>query len=85
MRSRTLPWPPVILAIMSLPQRTSQEIPPMSIRTIIKRILVIILRFFDTGFFSFLSFFGLTGIFWELSSFDSEACNSPLSESKSKT
>ena len=66
MRSKTLPWPPVILAMMSLPQRTSQVTPPMRSRTIINIMVVIILRAFDTGFFAFFGFLDfLVGLsFW---------------------
>ena len=52
-RSKTLPWPPVILAIMSLPQITNQATPAINSKTIARIILVIILRFLDTGFFTF--------------------------------
>ena len=48
-----LPWPPVILAMMSLPQMTSQMTPAINKKTMAKMILVMILRFLDTGFFTF--------------------------------
>lgn len=51
-----LPWPPVILAMMSLPQMTSQIIPANNKSTIVRMMPVMILRFLDTGFFTF---FGL--------------------------
>lgn len=51
-----LPWPPVILAMISLPQRTSQVMPAISNKTITRMMLVIILRFLDTGFFAFFGF-----------------------------
>ena len=38
---------------MSLPQITSQMIPAINNSTIARMILVIILRFLDTGFFTF--------------------------------
>lgn len=55
-RSKTLPWPPVILAIIPLPQRMSQAMPIISNSTITIIVRLMILRFFDTGFFTF---FGL--------------------------
>lgn len=75
-RSRILPWPPVILAMISLPQRTAQVITPMSDKTMIKIILVIMRRALLGFFLSFLVF--LSFFFLE------EATNSPLSPSKSK-
>ena len=48
-----LPWPPVILAIMSLPQMTSQMMPAINNSTMARIMLVMILRFLDTGFFTF--------------------------------
>ena len=42
--------------MMSLPQTTSQMTPPMRRRTMARAMLVMILRFLDTGFFAF---FGL--------------------------
>ena len=59
-RSKTLPWPPVILAMISLPQRISQVTPPINNRTITNIILVMILRFLDTGFFTFLCLVGFS-------------------------
>ena len=58
-RSKTLPWPPVILAMMSLPQRTSQVTAPISSRTMTRIMVVMILRFLDTGFFTFFGFLDL--------------------------
>ena len=52
-RSRTLPWPPVILAMMSLPQNTPHKTSPMAARTMTSRIIVIILRAL-LGFLDFL-------------------------------
>ena len=43
----------MILAIMSLPQITSQTMPAINNKIIVRIILVIILRFLDTGFFTF--------------------------------
>lgn len=54
-RSKTLPWPPVILAIISLPQKTAQVISPINTRTINNNIEVIIRRALD-GFFLVLDF-----------------------------
>ena len=51
-----LPWPPVILAIMSLPQTSSQITPAINSNMMARIMLVMILRFLDTGFFAF---FGL--------------------------
>lgn len=60
MRSRTLPWPPVILAIMSLPHSTKM-VPAITIK--LSKVIItprIILRFLLVGFLSF--FMGLP--FW---------------------
>ena len=54
-RSKTLPWPPVILAMMSLPQIMSQVTAAISRITMARMMLVMILRFLDTGFFAFFS------------------------------
>ena len=54
-KSKTLPWPPVILAIISLPQKTAQVISPINTRTINNNIEVIIRRALD-GFFLVLDF-----------------------------
>ena len=59
-RSKTLPWPPVILAMMSLPQRTSQTMPAINNSMMARIILVMILRFLDTGFFAFLDLVGFS-------------------------
>ena len=81
-RSKTLPWPPVILAIIPLPQRMSQAMPIISNSTITIIVRLMILCFFDTGFFTFFGLmlsetsdavFGVT----------SEAFSSPLLSSKS--
>lgn len=56
-RSKTLPCPPVILAMMSLPQKTAQEIRPMRARTI-KRAMQTMVRRALLGFF--FSFSGLS-------------------------
>ena len=62
-KSNRLPWPPVILAIISLPQKTMQTTPLMRSRTMIRMILVMILRFLDTVFFAFLGLeVGLSGV-----------------------
>ena len=61
-RSRTLPWPPVILAIISLPQIINPVPAPISSRRIIMIVLVIILRFLDIGFLTFFCF--LDGSEW---------------------
>ena len=77
-----MPWPPVILAIISLPQTTNQITPPISRITMNRIMLVMTLRFFDTGFFTFFGLmlseasdavFGAT----------SEAFSSPFFSSKS--
>ena len=59
-RSKTLPWPPVILAMMSLPQRMSQTMPTINNSTMARMMLVMILRFLDTGFFTFLCLVGFS-------------------------
>lgn len=61
-RSRTLPWPPVILAIMSLPQRTAQVTRPIASKTIINNVQVIKRRSLEGFFLGFLIFLGLTGL-----------------------
>ena len=84
-RSKILPWPPVILAMMSLPQMISQMTNPISNMTIVRMILVMILRFLDTGFFAFFSLcFLFSDCSW-ISSFVVLAFSSPVDSSKLKT
>lgn len=54
-RSRTVPWPPVILAIMSLPQRMKALAPAIRMRTMASITIVTIRRTLDFGFLSFFS------------------------------
>ena len=61
-RSKTLPWPPVIRAIMSLPQRMSQTHPTVSNRIIDRTMPKMILRFLDIFFLAFLGFLNLEGL-----------------------
>ena len=72
---------------MSLPQMTSQVTPAINNRTMTSRILVIILRFLDTGFFAFFSFLGFWACFLasRVSSGESLAFSSPVFSSKLKT
>lgn len=53
-RSKTLPCPPVILAIISLPQRIKPVIKPARINTIIIMVIIITLRFLDLGFLALI-------------------------------
>lgn len=76
-----LPCPPVILAIMSFPHKTNQTTPPIINNKMTTIIHLMILRFFDTGFFAF---FGLGFVESETVA-ESEAFNSPLRSSKLKT
>ena len=62
-RSRTVPWPPVILAIMSLPQRMKALTPAIRMRTMASIMMVIIRRALDFGFFSF---FSVLDFWWDL-------------------
>lgn len=55
-RSKTLPWPPVILAMMSLPQMIKTTAPATINNSKAMSIRVMILRFLDLGFFSFFIF-----------------------------
>ena len=81
-----LPCPPVILAMMSLPQMTSQVTPAINNRTMARRMLVMILRFLDTGFFAFFGFFSFALCLASMvSSGVSLAFNSPVFSSKLKT
>ncbi len=81
-RSKTLPWPPVILAMISLPQTTNQITPPISRTTMNRMMLVMTLRFFDTGFFTFfdLMLSETSDVVFRVAS---EAFSSPLFSSKS--
>ncbi len=81
-RSKTLPWPPVILAIMSLPQRISQVAAPAINRMIIIMTVMMILRFLDTGFLSF--FFDFFVERWSRLGESWAGLSSPLVSSKSK-
>ena len=81
-RSKTLPWPPVILAIMSLPQTTNQITPLISRITMNRMMLVMTLRFFDTGFFTFFDLM-LSETSDAVFGVVSEAFSSPLFSSKS--
>ena len=56
-RSKTLPWPPVILAMMSLPQMMKQMPVPIRSRRMTVIIIAITLRFLDLGFLAFGDFF----------------------------
>lgn len=80
-----LPWPPVILAMISLPQTTSQMMPAINNSTIARMILVMILRFLDTGFFAFFSLCFLPLDCSRVSSGLSLALSSPVFSSKLKT
>lgn len=88
-KSRTLPWPPVILAIMSLPQRTKM-VPAIRIRLRIVMIMLrMILRFLLVGFLGFfmvLPFWLITGVLGVLvvAIGDAAILSSPLCSSKSK-
>ena len=53
-----LPWPPVILAIISLPQMRSQIPPPRRRRTKMRATVVIVLRTLPGFFLAFFSFLG---------------------------
>lgn len=66
--------------MMSLPQIINQITAPMSKNTMIREVQVIILRFFDIGFFCFLDF-----LVDSVSEGSLAAFNSPLCSSKSKT
>ena len=59
--------------------------PAINNSTIARRILVMILRFLDTGFFAFFSLCFLPLAFSVISSGLSLACNSPVFSSKLKT
>jgi len=79
-KSKILPCPPVILAMISLPQRINQTTPPIRSKTIKRIIPMIILRFLLMGFLCiFLAFFD-----WLVNSEGSDAFNSPVCSSKSK-
>ena len=77
-----MPWPPVILAIISLPQTTNQVTPPISKITMNRMMLVMTLRFFDTGFFAFFGLM-LSETSEAVFGVASEAFSSPLFSSKS--
>ena len=77
-----MPWPPVILAIISLPQTTNQVTPPISRIMMNRMMLVMTLRFFDTGFFTFFGLL-LSEASDVVSGVASEAFSSPLFSSKS--
>ena len=69
---------------MSLPQRISQVIAPIKMIMMARMILVMILRFLDTGFFTFFGFLGLLSVLFGLTGF-SLASSLPVSSSKLKT
>lgn len=77
-----MPWPPVILAIISLPHITNQITPPINRITMNRMMLVMILRFFDTGFFAFFDLM-LSETSDVVSGVASEAFSSLLVSSKS--
>ena len=86
-RSRTLPWPPVILAIMSLPQSTAQSITPIRTSTTRRRMEVMILRALPGFFLSFfMRLLSLVVAVSDLTGVETfvEAVSSPVSLLKSK-
>lgn len=66
-RSKTLPWPPVIFAIISFPQRTTQVTPPINTRTIKRASTERTFRTFPVFFFSFFIFLAsfFSAFFWD--------------------
>lgn len=81
-RSKTLPWPPVILAIMSLPQRIKAITPPIRRTARTETTVRMIFFFLVIGFLSFLDFFRFLKL---VSTGTDEAVSSPLCSSKLKT
>lgn len=84
-KSKTLPWPPVILAMMSLPQRIKQTPAPTRSRTRTIIMVVMTLRFLDMGFLAFFSFLDDLVFLSFLLLGSSEAVSSPLCSSKLNT